>query len=506
MGEISINENMAAHIVPPAAGVVREVRANFGDQVEFGQILAVLDSREVGEAVMERSDALTVHELALADFERQELITTNTHTMLKVLAESDDSRKVAEAVQDLRIGSAKADLLEALTAKEMAQVAVTMAEKLFNYQKPIYANTITMLSLLDGNLTATEARKALGEVNIGVAKKEIIEALADVELATSSFTRQKRLLEQEVGSVKAMQEMQRDLDASVSSYEALLEQVRLDAEQAYLEAEQVYMTAKQEATAANATYPALLEQVVFDADAALLNTEQALHLVKQQLKIVEDKLKVLGLSHDDIQKLIDSQDERITYLPITAPFNGAIVEKHITVGELLGDDAGAFTIADLSTVWVNLGVKQKDLPYIRVGQPVRITADGGTRATGKIAYLSPIIDEHTRTALARLALKNRDNSWRPGLFVTAHIDAGDTPVAVLVPKDALQTIEGETIVFLKTGNGFKQAPVTPGRSDATHVEILSGLSAGQRYVAEGAFEIKAKIITSGLDPHAGHGH
>lgn len=506
IGEISVNENTFAHIVPAAAGVVREVAANIGEHVQAGDVLAILDSREVGEAALEHSDALTAYELAVADFERQKLITANTHKMLEILSREDDPQTVAELVSGLKIGAAKASVLDALTTRDLTQVSVAMAEKLFTYQRPIYDNTVKMLELLESNSTAAEAQKTLEHLDIGEAKKEIIEALADVELARANFNRQEQLLQQKVGSAKAMQEARHGLDAAVSTHDALFEQVRLNAEQAHLKAQREYLTAKQEAIAATTSYPALLEQVVFDADVALLTARQTHRLAEQQLKISVDKLRVLGLSHDAVQELADS-DQPITYLPVTAPFDGTITAKHISRGEWLGEDADAFTIADLRTVWVNLNLTQQDLRYVHLDQPVRVAARHvDAAAAGKVTYLSPTIDESTRTVLARLEIDNTSGDWRPGLFVVAEVDAGDTAAAVLVPKNAVQILEEQSVVFIANDESFTPRPVTTGRSDKNYVELLSGLSPGQRYVAEGAFQLKAKITISGLGAHAGHGH
>ncbi len=117
-----------------------------------------------------------------------------------------------------------------------------------------------------------------------------------------------------------------------------------------------------------------------------------------------------------------------------------------------------------------------------------------------------MIGAETRTALARVVLPNSDGRWRPGLFVTARIEGGEEEVGVLIPKTALQSIDGEAVVFVETGDGFASRPVVTGRSDRSHVEVRSGLSEGERYIADGAFVLKARIVTSGLDSHAGHGH
>jgi cobalt-zinc-cadmium efflux system membrane fusion protein len=127
-------------------------------------------------------------------------------------------------------------------------------------------------------------------------------------------------------------------------------------------------------------------------------------------------------------------------------------------------------------------------------------------AQGTIAYVAPVVDEKTRTALARVVLPNPDGQLRPGLFVNAEISVGQESASVVIPKSAVQRMGEKTVVFLDTPDGFKPAPVSLGRSNEARVEVLSGLVAGQRYVTQGAFELKAKIVTSGLGAHAGHGH
>ena len=197
----------------------------------------------------------------------------------------------------------------------------------------------------------------------------------------------------------------------------------------------------------------------------------------------------------------------LTAFKVTAPFDGKVIERNITLGELLQEDTVAFVVADLSTVWVDLSIYQKDLAFVHEGQSISITAGHGIPdAKGTITYLSPVISEETRTALARVILPNPEGHFRPGLFVTASLAGEEIPVSLLVPKSALQNLEGETCIFIKNQGDFKQQPVTIGKTSKTHAEVTSGLKAGQYYVTQGAFELKAKIVTSTMDSHAGHGH
>jgi cobalt-zinc-cadmium efflux system membrane fusion protein len=158
-------------------------------------------------------------------------------------------------------------------------------------------------------------------------------------------------------------------------------------------------------------------------------------------------------------------------------------------------------------VWVQFSVFQKDLPFIRSGQRVRVDlGEGLERERGTITYVAPFVDKGTRTTQARVELSNEHGHVRPGLYATVHVDVDPVEGTVVIGRDVVQSIDGEDVVFVETGNGLAPTPVRLGRSDASRVAVLEGLEPGQRYVEDGAFELKAKIVTSGIDPHAGHGH
>lgn len=191
-------------------------------------------------------------------------------------------------------------------------------------------------------------------------------------------------------------------------------------------------------------------------------------------------------------------NESLRIFEVRAPLAGTVIGKHVAPGEFVSPERELFRIADLGTVWVDLDVYRRDFGRLRAGQPVRIDAgDGSAPATTTLAYLSPIGSVNTQTLLARAVLPNPDRSWRPGLFVTAEVEVDASPVPVAVAVDALQRLRDRDVVFLAAGDIFEAQPVELGRRDATHVEIVSGLAAGQRYVAAGSFILKAEAGKSG---------
>jgi cobalt-zinc-cadmium efflux system membrane fusion protein len=178
---------------------------------------------------------------------------------------------------------------------------------------------------------------------------------------------------------------------------------------------------------------------------------------------------------------------------LRAPFNGVVVEKHLSQGEAVKEDANAFLLSDLSKVWVEIVVSPKDLQFVRVGQNVTIrSASGGEAVSGKVSYVGNLLGEQTQTATARAVIDNPGLAWRPGLFVNVALVRGKKEALVTVAADALQTIEGKPVVFVKAAEGFQAQAVTTGASDGKVVEILQGLSAGAEYVATGSYVVKAE--------------
>ncbi len=136
----------------------------------------------------------------------------------------------------------------------------------------------------------------------------------------------------------------------------------------------------------------------------------------------------------------------------------------------------------------------KDLPYVKQGQTVTIsTGNGIPDAEGVVAYLEPVVGDKTRSATARVVLSNPEKQWSPGLFVTAKVTVKTVDVGLLVPKSAIQTIEGKSVVFVREGDGFEARTVKIGRQNGTHVEILSGVNAEDQFVSKQSFLLKADL-------------
>lgn len=198
-----------------------------------------------------------------------------------------------------------------------------------------------------------------------------------------------------------------------------------------------------------------------------------------------------------------------TTYEIRAPFPGTVIGRNLTVGENLpADDMNAvFTVSDLRELWLDLQADSAELKQLRPGMRVQIPSPGSeTVHHAVITYVAPLIDETTRTGLVRALLDNHDGSLRPGEFVTGLVSIDSDAATLLVPRHAVQLLHGEMVVFAPEGDAFTPRQVRTGKAADGMISILSGLKEHDRYVSEGAFELKSILLTSGMDPHAGCSH
>ncbi len=179
---------------------------------------------------------------------------------------------------------------------------------------------------------------------------------------------------------------------------------------------------------------------------------------------------------------------------LRAPFAGVVVEKHLGVGEVVSETSAAFTLSDLSQVWVTFGVFPKDLNKVQVGRPVKVSStEMGTDVMGTVAYVGNLLGEQTRTAMVRVNVPNPDDSWRPGLFVAVQVATDTYSAAVTVPVEAIQTVEDKPSLFVRTAEGFATRHVELGLSENGFVEVRQGLEAGAQVAAVGSFVLKSEL-------------
>lgn len=208
-----------------------------------------------------------------------------------------------------------------------------------------------------------------------------------------------------------------------------------------------------------------------------------------------------NVSVGDALATIESNESMKVYT-INATMNGIITDRHAVEGEQTGDEP-LFVVADMTTVWVDLSIFPRDVAQLQLGQQVRVEqAQRKLVDKGQLVYISANANPVNQATSARVLLDNSKGQWIPGHFVNAQATLGKTPVAVAVQNDALQTLEGKTVVFVKEGDGFEPRPVRLGKVDSEFSEVVEGISAGETYVARNSFILKSEMGKESAE----HGH
>lgn len=207
----------------------------------------------------------------------------------------------------------------------------------------------------------------------------------------------------------------------------------------------------------------------------------------------------LAVMEGDTLATVESNDSLQVY-PVKAPVSGTVVARNANIGEIAGE-APLFVIADLGTLWAELSVFSKDAERVRPGQKVTITClDDPLAVESTVSLVLPAAEATSQTVVARAVIDNADGHWRAGMNIRADIVLSEREVPLAVKANAIQRVEGKTVVFVQTAERtFMAQPVEIGNADAEWAEIKSGLSPGQAYVAKNSFLIKADIGKAGAE-------
>jgi len=446
-GQITFNGNRLAHIVPSVPGIVRQVMKDVNDRVVAGEVIAWLESTELGQA------------------------------------------KVKYLTKQAEVSCCSLELVRA---------------------KEVHDNTLELLETLKSSPSLETLRKMNGRA-MGMNRSRLVSAYAEYIFAKKTYLREEDLFEKKISSQEDFRKAESDFKKADAQYVAMRDTVNYEVRRDFQEAKRIQRLREIELKAAERMLYVLGLTAEDIRALTVLAGSQNLPAGEEQEcndpNCIECAAKSIpkdqGISVTDLS----ITNENLAWYPIRAPFDGTIINKHITLGEVVDNDADVFVIADLSSVWIDLHVYQKDLVSIKKGQKVIISA-GETIPSikGVISYVRPVVGQESRTALARVVVPNKSGVLRPGLFVAAEVTIDAIEAGVVVPKDAIQNLKGRKCVFVRDEHGFEPSDVVLGRSDTDYVEVTSGLDPDQQYVTKGAYELKAKLITSTLDSHAGHGH
>lgn len=224
------------------------------------------------------------------------------------------------------------------------------------------------------------------------------------------------------------------------------------------------------------------------AEKDVLAAQQALHEARADRASAASALGVVGAGSTGA-----------TYT-LTAPLAGTVIRRTATIGHMVDADEPLFEIVDTAAMWAEVDVPESQLPQVTTGQAVTISVDGvETRFTGVVDYLAPEVDPSTRTAKARVALKNPSGALRANMYARAEIALGGARPTVMVPSAAVQRAKGVALVFVRLGpDHFEARRVKTGLVDGEHVEIIEGVKAGEEVATRGSFLLKTETLKGAI--------
>lgn len=226
----------------------------------------------------------------------------------------------------------------------------------------------------------------------------------------------------------------------------------------------------------------------------VLNEDKAVHVHPRFPGVILEVRKQLGsrVRKGEVLAVIESNENLQPY-SVTSRMDGVVVGRHASVGESVSAEDELFTVADLSTVWVDFQVYRQDFAKLRPGQRVRLISEGLPATEVRLAYLSPNTEAHSQSLLARAELSNAGGVWTPGLFIRGEA-AVEEFSATSVRLEAVQQLEQGSAIFVREEKDHYMAvPVRLGRRDGEFVEVLEGPKAGTAYVSKNSFVLKAEL-------------
>jgi cobalt-zinc-cadmium efflux system membrane fusion protein len=240
------------------------------------------------------------------------------------------------------------------------------------------------------------------------------------------------------------------------------------------------------------------------------NAQAAATSQRAQLARVEEQLHRFGLDEADVRALENegtggestgnpaaATHRTASHNVLRAPFDGVVTSYDVAPGELVDPEKDLMTLSDLSEVWVLADVYEQDLAKVRIGRDVQIMVDAypDRPFTGRLTYVSDVIDPATRTAKVRCVVANPDGALKLAMFARIRIPTGDDREAITVPAAAVQQVDGQAVVFMRQSpTRFERRNVETGATAGDVVEITSGLRAGEVIASAGTLSLKTALL------------
>ena len=231
-----------------------------------------------------------------------------------------------------------------------------------------------------------------------------------------------------------------------------------------------------------------LQSAEHDLEVAKANAENNIASTNVSLTAARRHLLILGLTDATIDSLGKKPGLAATF-SLNSPIDGVVVERNATIGATVGTDANVFKIIDISRVWIDANVFEKDLPRVRVGQQVKVTTTAfpGTTFSGRVIFVNSVVDPDSRTVKVRTEVPNPDGRLKPDMFANVEVITDVAGNAISVPQSAVLEDGGKSFVFVAENDAYKKLQVQMGIKTGDRVEIVDGLKSGDKVVIKGNY-------------------
>lgn len=451
-GQVIPDETKFAYITPRAAGIVRSVAAHVGQRVQTGDLLAMIDSSEVSQS---RFDLYT-------------------------------------RLQELEIDRTQAE-----------------------WQATIYKNTLDLVERLKAGDSPAEIHRRFENRPVGANREQLLTAYASYRLSSATMDRNRELIGQGVITPKQFQQVRAEYESAQATYEGLMDQMEFNsrlansrARNALLRAETAVRVAREHlrvlGVRPDGTEPEIKEGRVVGVRRDGILPPGAAREASESARPAEILPEAQPVTPVGAAPIAD-KDPGAKNLPVStyaiwAPFDGTILDRELIVpGVFVDTTHRIFTLADLSSVWIEVHIHEGHYGSLSRGQDAELTISSpaypGRTFKVEVIYTGDLVDPQSRTIKLLARADNPDRMLKPGMFVDVAMRLKGTRKAILIPEAALLNDDDRRIVYVRTGpERFERRQVVPGASDGERIAILEGLGPGDRVVIEGGFKLKSKAI------------
>jgi cobalt-zinc-cadmium efflux system membrane fusion protein len=265
--------------------------------------------------------------------------------------------------------------------------------------------------------------------------------------------------------------------------------------------EKEVIRARADHEAASASYGALKEQIRFEAQQHALDAQQALQAAEAAVAISRSHLLILGYSQSDLESMDPiAEAERVAYYPLRSPIDGTVLSRNAPLSQHVDDETEVFEVADLSTLWLQADVFEKDLGALRGLRGKSILFESGSypgqQLPANVFSTGDVVDDESRAARLLATVENPDRILKPGMFVRVELNPRNDADVLQLPASAIQRHARATFVFVADGSGgFRRRDVEVGRATEQRVEILAGIREGDLAVVQGGFALKSEMLS-----------